>query len=264
MKIALCQIDTILGDVKKNSLRINHYIDKAVYEKCELVVFPELALTGYSLRDLTDAAAIKIDSELFEQFKEKSKNIDITLGYVENANGYFFNSAAYFSNGEIIKNHRKKFLPDYGMFEEGRYFASGRSIESFDTKFGKTTMFICEDAFHISSQNEAFKSGTNFLIILSASPFWMDHKGIKPQLWKSLCSNFSQFSNSYAIFVNRTGFEDGIGFFGGSFVMGPYGSIVKEANLFKEEMLIVEFDEKLTEKSKIMMPILKNEDVELC
>jgi len=264
MRIALCQIDTILGDVEKNLAKINHYTDKAVYENCDLVIFPELALTGYSLRDLTDSVALKTDNEIFNHFKTKSREIDIALGYVENDNGYFFNSSAYFSNGEILHNHRKKFLPNYGMFEEGRYFSSGRSIKAFDTKFGKTAMFICEDSFHISSQNDAFKQGVNFLIILSASPFWMNHKSIKPQLWKTLCSNFSQFSSSYSIYVNRTGFEDGVGFFGGSFVMGPYGSIIKEAELFKEELLIVEFDKSLVDKAKIMMPILKNEDIEIC
>ncbi len=264
MKIALCQIDTILGNIDKNILKINHYIDKSVYEQCDLVIFPELALTGYSLRDLTDGVATKTDSFILKEFKLKSQYIDIVLGYVENCNGYFFNSAAYFSKGEMVHVHRKKFLPDYGMFEEGRYFASGRSIEAFDSKFGKTTMFICEDSFHISSQNDAFLQGTNFLIILSASPFWMDHKGIKPQMWKSLCSNFSQFSNSYSVFVNRTGFEDGVGFFGDSFIMGPYGSIIKEAGLFKEELLIADIDMSLVDKAKIMMPILKNEDKEIC
>ncbi len=264
MRIALCQIDTILGNIKENSVKINHYIDKSIYEHCDLVIFPELALTGYSLRDLTDSVALKSDAEFFNEFKIKSKKIDIALGYVENNKGYFFNSAAYFSKGNIVHIHRKKFLPDYGMFEEGRYFAGGNSIDAFDTKFGKTTMFICEDSFHISSQNDAFMQGTNFLIILSASPFWMDHKGIKPQLWKSLCSNFSQFSSSWSVFVNRTGFEDGVGFFGGSFVMGPFGSIIKEADLFKEELLIAEIEEGLVDKAKIMMPILKNEDVEIC
>ena len=262
MRIALCQIDTILGDLNKNLSKVNHYIDKAVYEKCELAIFPELALTGYNLRDLTDSVGLDINGEKIGKLKEKSYEIDIVLGYVEQKEGYFYNSAVYISNGEILHNHRKKFLPDYGMFEEERYFTRGSSIKAFDTKFGKTTLFICEDSFHISSQNDAFKQGTNFLIILSASPFWMNHESIKPQLWKSVCLNFSQFSNSYAAFVNRTGFEDGVGFFGGSFLMNPFGSVIDEAALFKEEFLIAEFDKNQINKAKIMMPILKNEDKE--
>ncbi len=259
MKVALCQIDTILGKIDRNIVKISNYVDKAIYDKCDMVVFPELALSGYGLRDLVFDVALKSDDSFFDEVKQKSKDIDIVFGYVEEDGGYTYNSALYFSKGNMVYNYRKNFLPDYGMFEEGRYFASGNTIDTIETDFGKVTLFICEDSFHISAQDIAFQNNTDILIILSASPFWMDSKSIKPDLWKSVCSNFTQLSGSYAIFANRVGFEDGVGFFGNSFVMDTDGNIIKEAKMFKEEMLIVEFDERLVLKAKSKMPILKNE-----
>lgn len=259
MRAALCQIDTILGNGERNLIKINHYIDKAIFEQCELAIFPELALTGYGLRDLVYDVGIDSSSKIFNKLKEKSRKIDILLGYTEYDGGYFYNSAVYISNGEIVYNYRKNFLPDYGMFEEGRYFTAGDYIETIETKFGRVSVLICEDMFHISAQNVALKNNTDILIILSASPFWMDSSSIKPTLWHSVTSNFARLSGSYVLFANRVGFEDGVGFFGGSFVMNPSGIIIKEAELFKEELVISEFDTNDIKRAKWAMPGLKNE-----
>ncbi len=259
MKVALCQIDTILGDVEKNLSKVHHYVDKAIYEGCGLAVFPELSLSGYNLRDLVVDASIESDSEMLDGLRQKSADIDIVLGYAEKDGGYFYNSALYFSGGKLLYNYRKNYLPDYGMFEEGRYFSPGDSMATLETDTGRTTLLICEDMFHISAQSEVFLRQTDLLIVLSASPFWMDYKSVKPQIWRSVCSSFAQLSASYVFFVNRTGFEDGIGFFGGSFVMSPDGSVVGEAALFKEELLIVDIDMRDVERARIFTPLLKNE-----
>jgi predicted amidohydrolase len=259
MKTALCQIDTVLGNIDRNLTKINHYIDKAIFDQCDLAVFPELAVTGYGLRDLVFDVGVDLDSTIFDNLKEKSKKIDILIGYVEKDSGYFYNSALYLSNGEILYNYKKNFLPDYGMFEEGRYFTQGETIETVNTQFGKITVLICEDMFHISSQNRALLNNTDILIILSASPFWMDSNSIKPTLWHSVSSNFARLSGSFVLFSNRVGFEDGVGFFGGSFIMNPGGIIIKEAELFKEELVISEFNLNDVQRAKFSMPVLKNE-----
>ncbi len=259
MRLALCQIDTILGDFEKNMRKATHYVDKAIQEKCELVVFPELALSGYNLRDLVVDVSVEVNSGRFDELKSRSGAIDIVIGYPERDGGYFYNSAVYFSAGEVFYNYRKNYLPDYGMFEEGRYFAPGSGIETLKRPYGRCTLLICEDMFHISAQSRAFLDRTDVLVVLSASPFWMDYKSIKPDIWRSVCSNFAQLSGSYVIFVNRTGFEDGVGFFGGSFVMSPDGDYSAKAALFKEELLIVDIDLKDVERSRIATPLLKNE-----
>ncbi len=257
MKVALCQIDTVLGDFKRNLKKVIHYIDKAIYEKCELVVFPELALAGYNLRDLVWDVSVTVEE--LEQIRQKSEFIDVVVGYAQKEEGYFFNSAAYFSGGKLVYNYRKRYLPDYGMFEEGRYFTPGDTMATIDTGFGRTTLLICEDMFHLTSQSEAFLKGTQLLVVLSASPFWMDYSSIKPDMWHTVCGSFSQLAASWVIFVNRTGFEDGIGFFGGSFAMAPDGRIVASASLFREEFLSVEIDAGAVERARAATPLLKNE-----
>ncbi|AEA34512.1 nitrilase-related carbon-nitrogen hydrolase [Hippea maritima] len=260
MKIAIGQIDTVLGDVAKNTTKIEHYIDMAIDKDCDLIVFPELATSGYGLRDLVYQASISVNDKLIKSIATKSLDIDIVIGFAQEENGYYFNSAAYFSNGNLIHIHKKNFLPDYGMFEEERYFTKGTSIETFKTKFGNTTMLICEDAFHVSSHCKAFFNRTEVLIILSASPFWSDYKSMKWEMWENISKTYTQLNSSFVVFANRTGFEDGVGFFGKSFIASPHGSIIKQASFLKEELLITQIDPKDIKRAKIKMPILKNED----
>ncbi len=259
MKIAIGQIDTVLGDVEKNVKKLEHYTDKAIEEKCDLIVFPELAACGYSLRDLVYTSSKTPDDPVFSSLKEKSNYIDIVFGFAQKENGYFFNSSMYLSNGEILSIHKKRFLPDYGMFEEQRYFSPGQTIGTFKTKFGRITTLICEDAFHISSHYEAFKNETEILIILSASPFWSDHNSMKWELWENVCKTSAQLNGYFVIFTNRVGFEDGVGFFGKSFIVNPKGHIIKEAPFLKEELFTAEIDLRDIERARLFMPIRKNE-----
>ncbi len=259
MKIAIGQIDTVLGDVEKNVKKLEHYSDKAIEEKCDLIVFPELAACGYGLRDLVYTSSRTPDDSVFLNLKERSNYIDIVFGFAQKENGYFYNSSMYLSAGEIINIHKKRFLPDYGMFEEQRYFSPGETIESFKTKFGKTTILICEDAFHMSSHHQAFRNQTELLITLSASPFWSDHTSMKWEMWKNVCRTSAQLNGYFVVFSNRVGFEDGVGFFGKSFIVNPKGHIMKEASFIKEELFIGEIDLRDIERARLFMPIRKNE-----
>ncbi len=259
MKISVGQIDTVLGDIGKNVKKLEHYTDKAIEENCDLIVFPELADSGYGLRDLVYTSSRTPNDPIFSNLKEKSNYIDIVFGFAQKESGYFYNSSMYLSEGETINIHKKRFLPDYGMFEEQRYFSPGETIDSFKTKFAKVTTLICEDAFHISSHYATFKNETEILIILSASPFWSDHNSMKWELWENVCKTSAQLNGHFVIFSNRVGFEDGVGFFGKSFIVNPKGHIIKEASFLKEELFTVEIDLRDIERARLFMPIRKNE-----
>lgn len=258
MRIALAQINTVLGEVRENIKKIEMYVDNANEYHCDLIVFPELALSGYSLRDIVRYASVSKGSAIFDNLKRKSRKIDIVLGYDQNDNGYFYNSALYLSNGDIIHNYKKVHLPDYGMFEESRYFRNGENINAFDTANGRVSMLICEDMFHLSAQNYVDKAESDILIILSASPFWANSNKIKPEIWKTMCVNFATLSSNFVLFSNRVGFEDGVGFFGNSLCVDSNGNIIKEASLFKEEMVVADIDLKETKRAKEMMPLKKS------
>src|SRR5690606_31170911 len=119
----------------------------------DLLIFPELSLTGYVLQDLVPMVALKPvkTDPIFSHLFKASQKLDLVVGFVEeDRRNRFFISAAYLSKGELIHTHHKVYLPTYGLFDEGRFFAWGDSIKAFDTRFGRMGMLICEDFWHAS------------------------------------------------------------------------------------------------------------------
>ena len=148
LKLALAQINTPLGDVEANLEKHLHFIDQACQEKADLLIFPELSLTGYVLQDLVDPSALrpKLEDKIFGELSKCSRYLDIMVGFVEEDNRHrFFIASAYLSGGEVVHVHHKVYLPTYDLFDEGRFFAWGDSVRAFYTRFGRLGMLICED-----------------------------------------------------------------------------------------------------------------------
>ena len=148
MTLALSQMNTRLGDVNYNLARHLEIIHQAKNQGADLVIFPELSLTGYVLQDLVPTVAIHPtrDDPVFKPLLEASNDIDVVVGFVdEDRRNRFFISAAYLSKGEVVHVHHKVYLPTYGLFDEGRFFAWGDGIRAFDTRFGRMGILICED-----------------------------------------------------------------------------------------------------------------------
>lgn len=247
MKVALAQIAPILQDVKKNFARHLELIEKAKRNQVDLIIFPELSLTGYTLKDLVPDIAIKPDKDkLFNKLKLMSRDISIVLGFVEEKEkGNFFNSAAFFAKGEILHIHRKVFLPTYGMFEEGKFFAQGKFFSAFQTPFGKTGLLICYDFLNYGADYALFSQGADIIIVLSAAP----GRGIgesqtysSSHMWELMGETVSRFSTAFLIYCNRVGFEDGKSFAGGSFIYNPEGKQISRASYVDEDFLITELD----------------------
>ncbi len=247
MKIGIAQISPFLRNVEKNVKTHIHLLEKAKNQGTDLLVFPELSLTGYSLKDLVpEVALIPEKSPLFSEFKAISRDISFVIGFVEEGErGLFYNSAAYFSEGEILHIHRKIFLPTYGMFEEGKFFASGKSFQAFATPFGTTGMLICYDFQNYGSSYVLFSGGAEIIIVISAAP----GRGISEEqgftsshMWKLMGQAVSRFSTSFLIYCNRVGIEEGKTFAGGSFVYGPSGKLLAEADCVEEELLYHKVD----------------------
>ncbi|HEX9079266.1 MAG TPA: nitrilase-related carbon-nitrogen hydrolase, partial [Desulfuromonadaceae bacterium] len=148
----LAQIKPKLGCVADNLALIEERIEAARQAKADLVIFPELALTGYFLKDLVPEVARRLDSPEIIRLRELSRGIAIAVGFVEVTDDYrFYNSALYLEDGEIRHLHRKVYLPTYGLFDEQRYLARGERFRAFDTRFGRMGMLICEDMWHLSA-----------------------------------------------------------------------------------------------------------------
>ena len=221
----------------------------------DLVIFPELALNGYLLKDAVFEDAYEM-SEI-EEFAKLSSEKDIVFGCVLKVGYKFFNSAVYCSSGEILHIHHKNILPNYGLFQEARFFFEGDILESFDASYGKVMMVVCEEMFSAKVIEKIALIKPQLLIVLANSPArgFEDDKLLIEYQWNALLSSSAILSGANVVFVNRVGFEDGLGFWGGSRLINPKGEIVKKAELFEKEFLHVEIDNHISTTQKYLLRI---------
>lgn len=221
----------------------------------DLIVFPELALNGYMLKDAVFEDAY--DMSEIEKFASLSVNKDIVFGCVLKIEHKIYNSAIYCSGGKVLHVHHKNILPNYGLFQEARFFFEGDELQSFETSFGEVMIVICEEMFSAKVIAQIASTKPQLVIVLSNSPargFENDKLLIEHQ-WNSLLSTSAILSGANVVFVNRVGFEDGLGFWGGSCYINPKGEVVKKANLFEKEFLHVKIDKQISKTQKYLLRI---------
>lgn len=172
MKVAVAQISSYLGNLEKNIEKHLEYCDKAIAEKADVIVFPELSLTGYSLKDINYEISLNpYTSPKLNKLREKSKDISIICGLVEEGdNSAIYNAAAYIEDGEVKFTHRKVYLPTYGIFEELRYFTPGRTCKTHETKLGRIGLLVCEDLWHLSLPLTQSLDDAQVIFGIAASP----------------------------------------------------------------------------------------------
>ena len=267
--VGLAQIRPRLGDVPANLQLHLEMIDRAQSQGVQLLVFPELSLTGYTLEDLAYEVAVRptTASPVFGPLLAASMNLDLVIGFVEEDERHqFFIAGAYLSQGRVIHIHRKVYLPTYALFDEGRYFAVGNEIRAFDTRFGRMGLLICEDFWHASPPYLLWLDGADVLLLTSASP----GRGLSPapkfssSRWVELVSQAyaSQFTN-FVIHANRVGFEDGVNFWGGSIICNPDGEVVVQAPYFDESLTVTTIDLAMLHHTRARLPLLRDERVSL-
>lgn len=269
LKVGLAQITPKLGNLKANLERHLAAIEEAAESGVELLIFPELSLTGYRLRDLAFSVAIQptYKNPIFARLLDASRDMDLVVGFVESdVRQKFFISAAYLSGGEVVHLHRKVYLPTYGMFDEGRYFAWGDHLRAFNTRFGRVGMLICEDFWHVSAAYTLWLDGADMLILTSSSPGrglateqkigsarWVEHIN---QAYASMFTNF-------VLHTNRTGFEDGVTFYGGSTIYDPEGNLLGQGAYYEEALVTAKLDLNDIRRARIRLPLLRDERVGL-
>jgi len=216
MRITLVQSSPKLNRSNLHSIiaTVNEY-----KEKSDLIVFPELSLNGYSLQDKLFEDAWEL-SEL-QELEKLSSSVDIALGAAIKDRGHFRNTALYFSKGKLLSQHNKVHLPNYGMFEEARYFERGDVFESFMVCNTKVSMLVCEDLWHKEVHKDLIHENPDLIIALVASPArGFNDNGLEIEdKWYEIIKEVAQECSATLIFVNRVGFEDGLGFWGGSCIV---------------------------------------------
>ena len=269
--VGLGQIRPRLGDVQANLDRHLEVIAEARRQRVELLVFPELSLTGYYLKDLVPTVARPADTAdpVLGRLAEESRDMDLVVGFIEEDRRHrFYVATAYLSAGRLVHVHRKVYLPTYGMFDEGRYVAPGQTIRAFETRFGRVGMLICEDFWHLSPPYLLWLDGADLLIHVSSSP----GRGLShPETGRLSSVRFvEELNRSYAaaltvflIHVNRVGFEDGVNFWGGSFCVGPDGEVLVQAPYFEETCVTACLDLAALRRERVRLPLLRDERPEL-
>jgi NAD+ synthase (glutamine-hydrolysing) len=269
LTLALAQINTHLGDVEANLEKHLAMIHEARTGGAELLIFPELSLTGYVLQDLVPSVSHRPekDDPVFRRLLQASQDIDLVVGFVDEDDRHrFFISAAYLARGEVLHVHHKLYLPTYGLFDEGRFFAWGNHIAAFNTRFGRAGILICEDFWHASPPYLLWLDGADLLLFASASP----GRGLRdePQLesarWvEHLNRAYASLFTAFVTHANRVGFEDGLNFWGGSTIFDPNGELVAKGPYHQEGLVLAEIDLNQLHRTRARLPLLRDERTSL-
>lgn len=266
LRLAIAQMAPVLGDFSRN---ITAHLDLAVQARrhgAQLLVFPELSLTGYFLKDLVAEVAIRPDDPQLDPLRAASREIDLVAGFVERgAQERYYLAAGYFSQGQLRHVHRKVYLPTYGMFEEARFLTPGDRLRAFDGPIGRVGLLICEDLWHPSTVGVIAADGAEILIGMAASPA-RGFGGDRPdsaRLYEQMNQVYSQLYGLSVVFANRVGFEDGVGFWGGSEVVDPFGRRLAKAPYFDEALLFAEIDPREGQRARMMTPLGRDERLDV-
>jgi NAD+ synthase (glutamine-hydrolysing) len=269
LTLALAQISTQLGNVQANLEKHLSLIRQAQSQGADLIMFPELSLTGYVLQDLTSAVACSAsgDDPTFRPLLAASRDIDIMVGFVEADRRHrFFIASAYLSKGEAVHVHRKVYLPTYGLFDEGRFFAWGDHVRAFDTRFGRVGMLLCEDFWHASPPYLLWLDGADLMLFASASPGRGLHQAerLESAQWVELVNqSYASLFTAFVAHTNRVGFEDGLSFWGGSTVFDPNGHAVARGPYHQEALTLVTLDFGQLHRTRARLPLLRDERTSL-
>jgi predicted amidohydrolase len=269
LNLALAQINTRLGDVEANLDKHLSLIRDARSQGADLIVFPELSLTGYVLQDIVPTVSHRPvdDDPVFKQLLKASRKIDMVVGFVdEDRRHRFFIASAYLSQGKVLHVHHKVYLPTYGLFDEGRFFAWGDAIRAFDTRFGRIGILICEDFWHASPPYLLWLDGADILLLTSASPGrgLNDEDRLESARWVERINQ--SYASLFTVFVahsNRVGFEDGLHFWGGSTVFDPNGDLVAKGPYQEEALTLARLDLNQLHRTRARLPLLRDERTSL-
>ena len=270
LTIALAQIAPRLGDLDANLERHHALLSEARDGGADLVVFPELGLTGYQLQDLASEVSMRLDDPRLAALAAETRDLSAVVSFVEeSADHRLFIAAALLEDGEIRHVHRKVYLPTYGLFDERRFFAAGdvlRAVPSrLDVGIG---IGICEDFWHLGVPETLALDGAQILINVSSSPgrdlAATNEVGLGTATsWRTLMRAYAQLTTSFVIFCNRVGVDESISFWGGSEVIGPNGAPVFSAPLYDEGLFSVTIAAGDIRRERIALPLLRDERPEL-
>ena len=256
-KIALAQTSSVQARKTENLEKIERAVMKAKKHRAELVVFPELSLTGYVLRDQIYELAEKIpgpSTRVIEGLARKN-GIYIVFGMPElseKTQATLYNTAVLIGPEGFIGKYRKMYLPTHSVFEEKRYFRPGYQISALDTKLGKIGLIICYDIYFPEVVRLTRLRGAQLIVCISASP------AVRRTFFETLTMARAIENTAFLAYVNLVGVEDGLQFWGGSRLVGPNGKVLAQAKYDEEDFVVSEVDYSDIRPIEAFVPTLKD------
>lgn len=269
-RIALAQLAPRLGALEENLARHLEVLAEARGQDADLVVFPELGLTGYQLQDLAAEVSMRLDDPRLARLAAATNGLSTIVSFVEESGDHrLFIAAALLEDGEVRHVHRKLHLPTYGLFDERRFFASGDVLRAVPSRLGVGLgIAVCEDFWHLPVAQLLALDGAQVLVNVSSSPgrdlAATNEVGLGTATsWRTLMRTYAQLTTSFVIFVNRVGVDESISFWGGSEVIGPSGETVFTAPMYDEGVYFCDINLGDVRRERIALPLLRDERMEL-
>jgi len=264
-RVLLAQIEPTLGNLSANLELHLSGIEQARARGLELVLFPELSLSGYFLRDQVAETALPRGHPILAELCKRSREITIGAGFVERGDdGRLYNSYGLFEDGRLLDVHRKVHLVTYGMFDDARDFAPGERFRAVESRHGRFGVLICEDMWHFSAAYLHFVSNVDALIVPSSSPGRGVTQAEEPGLrsvrtWNRMQDALALLFQTWIVYVNRVGSEDGMIFSGGSRVVDPFGQEAGALATLDPGTLEVALASDATRRARLITPLRRDE-----
>jgi NAD+ synthase (glutamine-hydrolysing) len=257
IRIALAQINTTVGDLAGNARKIGEGIEQARKLGVDLLAFPELAVTGYPPEDLLLMPRfVKQNLKQVADIAKRAKGLTLLVGFVDQKDD-IYNAAALIHDGALVDTYHKVFLPNYGVFDEDRYFQAGSEALVFELQGVKVGVSICEDIWHAGDplKTETVLGDAEVMINISASPF---HAG-KREARQRLISGQASDNAAIIAYVNMVGGQDELVFDGNSMIIDPKGALIAQAHSLAEDFLVADIDVETVFRTRLHDPRRRKE-----
>ena len=240
-RLALAQINLTVGDITGNTSRMLECLHQAVEADADLVAFPELATTGYPPEDLLfKKSFVDANVAAMEQVVAESRGIVVVLGYVQPREAGVANSAAIGYDGRLIDTYDKIFLPNYGVFDEERYFVKGGVCPVYEVGGVRVGINVCEDIWYEAGPSSVQRqAGAELIVNINASPF---HAGKSAFRRHSIVGSRASENGLFVAYLNTVGGQDELVFDGNSMICDPQGRVVARGPAFREAMVFADLD----------------------
>lgn len=262
LRVGLAQTDSRLGDVADNLERHLHWIGQARDRGVDLLVFPELSLTGYRLFHLTSRVALPASAPELRRLAEAAGSMAAVVGFVEESEqGILHNTSAVLVHDRPHLLHRKLYLPSYGIFQDVRFVRPGRRLDLARLAWGQTGVLICEDLWHPELARRLAAAGSRLLVVPSAGPGRVGAGELPAnhESWELLTRSTALVNTCWVLYCNRVGWEEGAFYPGASHIVRPGGDILERAPVLEEHLLVADIDLREADRLRWRLPLVADE-----